>query len=58
MMTAMETIHKGTIINKAAKLHRVPCTTLKDRLSGRVTHGVKPGPKQYLDPKEEDVVNC
>ena len=53
MMAAMEAVQKGTSINKAAKLHGVPCTTLKDRLSGRVTHGVKPGPKPYLDPKEE-----
>ena len=31
----------------------VPPTTLKDRLSGRVHHGVKSGPKQYLSCEEE-----
>ena len=33
--------------------HGVPKTTLKDRLSGRVTHGIHPGPRPYLDKTEE-----
>ena len=28
-------------------------STLKDRLSGRVIHGAKPGPKPYLTVNEE-----
>ena len=40
-------------VNKAALLHGVPHTTLKDRLSGKVIHGIKTGPKPYLSAKEE-----
>ena len=37
---------KGSLsANKAADLHGVPRSTLKDRLSGRVAHGVKSGPR-------------
>ena len=39
--------------NRAADLHGVPQSTLKDRLSGRVIHGAKPGPKPYLTVDEE-----
>ena len=31
----------------------MPPSTLKDRLSGWVIHGIKPGPTPYLDQKEE-----
>ena len=41
-------------INRAALDHGVPPTTLKDRLSGRVIHGTKPGPVPYLSSAEED----
>ena len=49
--------------NKAARLHSVPPTTLKDRLSGRVKHGDNPGPDPYLTKSEEEdlvafLVNC
>ena len=45
---------KGTnFYYKAALLHGVPPTTLKDRLSGRVAHGTKPGPVKYLNDEEE-----
>ena len=40
--------YDGLSGNKAADLHGVPRSTLKDRLSGRVKHGTKPGPKLYL----------
>ena len=40
-------------INKASEMYGVPRTTLKDRLSGRVVHGTKPGPKPYLRHSEE-----
>lgn len=54
IIAAMEAVRKGIIsINKAAVLHGVPCTTLKDRLSGRVKHGTKPGPSRYLSTEEE-----
>ena len=41
-------------INQAARDHGIPCTTLKDRISGRVVHGTKPGPVPYLTKEEED----
>lgn len=54
MKAAMEAaIGNSMSINKAALLYGVPITTLKDRLSGRVVHGAKPGPKSYLDVEEE-----
>ena len=37
----------------ASEMYGVPRTTLKDRLSGRVVHGTKPGPKPYLCHSEE-----
>ena len=39
---------------EAAARHGVPRSTLKDRLSGRVVHGTKPGPKPYLTATEEE----
>ena len=54
----MEAVRKESIsINKAALLHGVPPTTLKDRLSGRVKHGTKPGPPQYLNEEEEHALS-
>lgn len=43
----------GMGVNKAAELHSIPKTTLKDRISGRVAHGSKPGRKSYLTSEEE-----
>ena len=36
-----------------SRVHGVPRTSLYDRIKGRVIHGVKPGPKQYLTVEEE-----
>ena len=49
----MKAVEDGSPINQAAREHGVPKTTLRDRLSGRVTHGSKPGPKPYLTGSEE-----
>ena len=49
----MKAVETGSLINQAALDHGVPPTTLKDRLSGRVKHGDKPGPKQYLNSEKE-----
>ena len=46
-------INKHLLGNKAAVLHGVPPSTLKDRLSRRVVHGQKPGHKPYLSKQEE-----
>ena len=39
--------------NQAADLHGVPRSSLKNRLSGRVQHGVNSRPKPYLSKEEE-----
>ena len=55
MEAAMEHLRKGTMsMTKAAKFHGVPSTTLKDRMSGKVVHGSKPGRKLYLNSDEEE----
>ena len=55
MLGAMAEVQdKGTPANQAAKMYGVPPSTLKDRLSGRVVHGTKPGPVPYLSAKEEE----
>ena len=38
---------------RAACEHGVPRQTLRDRVSGKVIHCTKPGPKPYLSPVEE-----
>ena len=54
MEAAMLSVGKGQMsANKAADLHGVPYSTLKDCLSGRVVHGTNPGPKPYLTCDEE-----
>jgi len=37
-------------------LFNVPCTMLKDKVSGRVIHGSDMGPKKYLTTEEERVL--
>lgn len=49
----MKAVESGSGINQAARDHGVPKTTLKDRVSGKVQHGQKPGPKAYLSSSEE-----
>ena len=53
MQQVMKTVETGSLINQAALDHGVPPTTVKDRLSGRVKHGEKSGPQQYLNSEEE-----
>ena len=50
-MKLVETARCG--VNEAARMYSIPPTTLKDRVSGRVKHGKKPGPSKYLDSDEE-----
>ena len=55
MAGAMKSYLDGKMgMNRAADQYGVPRTTLKDRLSGRVTSGTNPGPVPYLTPEEED----
>ena len=55
MLAAIESVQTDHMSgNKAADLHGVPRSTLKDRLSGRVSHGTKSGPVPYLSVTEEE----
>ena len=48
MLAATNSVqNNGLSDNRAADLHGVPCSTLEDRLSGRVIHGTKSRPKMY-----------
>ena len=42
-------------VNQATTDHGVPKTTLKDRLSGQVTHSINRGLRPYLDKTEVDL---
>ena len=53
MEKAMEAVMSGVGISRAAMECGVPQTTLKDRISGRVEHGVNSGPAPYLNKEEE-----
>ena len=53
MENAMQAVVNGELgMNRAALQYGVPPTTLKDRMSGRVIHGSKIGPKPYLSYEE------
>ncbi len=53
MLAAINDVKKGMSGNKAADANGVPRSTLKDRLSGRVSHGTMPGrPVKYLTADE------
>ena len=54
MEAAIQAVKDGTGVNRAADIHGVPKTTLKDRVSGRVAHGSNPGPKPYLTNHKEN----
>jgi len=54
MLAARKTVEGGQHINQAAREHDILRTTLKDRVSGKVTHGSNPGPKPYLNTVEEN----
>lgn len=53
MLGAIDSVQKGMSRTAAAEQHGVPLSTLKDRFSGRVVHGTKPGPRSYLSKDEE-----
>ena len=47
MLAVMNAVKHGEMgLNEAATAHGIPKTTLKDRISGKVTHGINPGPRQ------------
>ena len=55
MLGALQAVREGTLgVNRAALEFSVPPTTLKDRLSGKVTHGTNSGAQPYLSRTEEE----
>ena len=58
MAKAMNDVISGKMgVNKAAEQYDVPATTLKDRISGRVKHGVKPGPQGFLNTRRRSRIS-
>ena len=53
MVAAINAVSKGCSISRATREHGIPRTTLQDRISGKVQHGIRPGPKPYLNKSEE-----
>ena len=51
-ITAVE--QNGISLRHASEMYGVPRTTLHDHVTGRVEHGVLPGPKPYLSKEEEE----
>ena len=58
MVDAISSVQKDHLSgNKTADLHGILRSTLKDRLSGRVQHGVKPGPVPCLTKEESELTS-
>ena len=53
MKAAIHAVEEGQSISNAARDHGVPKTTLYDRISGKIMHGVNPGPTPYLSNEED-----
>ena len=54
MLLAVKAVRDGTLgTNMAARTFSITSSTLKDRFSGRVKHGMKSGPVPYFDESEE-----
>ncbi|XP_066526699.1 uncharacterized protein [Hoplias malabaricus] len=53
MVRALEEVSAGMAVRHAARTFNVPRNTLGNRVSGRVTHGCRAGPKQLLAPEDE-----
>ena len=54
MAKALDAVASGKMgVNRAAIEFNVPCTSLKDRVAGRVPDGCNMGPKRYLTYEEE-----
>ena len=55
MLLAVKAVRDGTLgTNMAARTFSITSSTLKDRISGRVKHGMKSGPVPYFDESEEN----
>ncbi|XP_063076036.1 uncharacterized protein LOC134466068 [Engraulis encrasicolus] len=56
MMRAQEEVAAGMPVRRASRVFRVPRSTLKDRRSGRVTHGCRTGRRQKLSKTDEEAL--
>ena len=54
MKAALKAVEDGQSVS-GARDYGIPKTTLFDYVSGRVIHGVKPGPRPHLSPRERKV---
>ena len=52
-MVAMKAVEEGMTEYRASQQYGVPRSTLYNRISGRVAHGINPGLKPYLSCHEE-----
>lgn len=58
MVLDMEAVKAGRLgVTEAARTYGIPCTTLKDRLRGKVVHGTNPGPRPFLDEEEKSLTD-
>ena len=56
MLRALEEVAAGMAVRQASRVFRVPRNTLRDRVSGRVTHGSLSGPKRKLSAADEEAL--
>lgn len=54
MVGALAAVNRGESVRRAALKFGIPKSTLEDRVSGKVVHGVKSGPHSYLSLSEEE----
>ena len=54
MQEALTAVNRGMSVRRAALTHNVPKSTLSDRVTGKVIHGIKSGPQPYLSLSEEE----
>ena len=57
MEAAMRAVYDGEMgVNQASREYGVPTTTLRDRISERITHGTPMGARSYLNQDEEETL--
>ena len=57
MAAAIRSVEQGSSVTRASRNFGVSRSTLYDRVSGHVVHGVKPSSKPYLDDTQELVLS-
>ena len=57
MEAAMRAVYDGEMgVNQASREYGIPTTTLRDRISERVTHGTPMGARSYLNQHEDETL--